>query len=155
MLTIERIGNIAREKTRTSPDEIRSVVDRVLGAWQDGHLRGPDLCQFIDAEIASLPEPLRATAQTVRVEISTCLSGEAVLAAEEHAGHRRTAREIYQELNAGFALVELHGRGVVYFGSARTEAGDPFYEQARELGREVYRLLGSTSWSGAGPGQMQ
>ena len=51
--------------------------------------------------------------------------------------------------------MEAKGRGVVYFGSARTEAGSPFYEQARELGREVYRLLKSTSWSGAGPGQMQ
>lgn len=155
MLTIERIGNIAREKTEQSPAEIRDVVDRVLQQWQSGQLRGDQICALIGDEIAALPDPLQAAARSIRDEIQLCISGAAVAAAEEHAGHRRTAREIYQELNAGFALVELRERGVVYFGSARTEAGDPFYEQAREMGREVYRLLGSTSWSGAGPGQMQ
>ncbi|MDD5042034.1 MAG: hypothetical protein PHX87_06695 [Candidatus Peribacteraceae bacterium] len=155
MLTIERIGNIAHEKTEQSPAEIRSIVDRVLGEWQSGRLHGDALCALIDREIALLPEALQSTAQAIRDDIRHCILGAAVDAAEVHAGHRRTAREIYGELNAGFALVELHGRGVVYFGSARTEAGDPFYEQARELGTEVYRLLGSTSWSGAGPGQMQ
>ncbi|MDD5750930.1 MAG: LOG family protein [Candidatus Peribacteraceae bacterium] len=155
MLTIERIGTIAQEKTRSSPAPIQQIVDHVLQQWRGGALRGEQLCALIDREIAALPQPLQTQAQRIRGEIRNSLSGAAVEAAEEHAGHRRTAREIYQELNAGFALVELRGRGVVYFGSARTEPGDSFYEQARELGRETYLLLGSTSWSGAGPGQMQ
>lgn len=155
MLTMERIGNIAQEKTRNSHPAIQRIVGRVLHEWSSGQLRGEQLCGLIDSEIAALPETLRIPAQTIRDEIRSRLSSVAVEAAEEHAGHRRTAREIYQELNAGFALVELRGRGIVYFGSARTEPGEPFYEQARELGRETFKLLGSTSWSGAGPGQMQ
>ena len=155
MLTIERIATIAREQTRESPEEIRALVERVLTQWRKGNVRSANLCQYIDSEIDALPALLQLMAVSVRNTITLFLSGEAVSAAEEHAGHRRTAKEIYQELNNGFALVERQGRGVVYFGSARTEEGNPFYECARELGRETARLLGSTSWSGAGPGEMQ
>ncbi|MDD4628140.1 MAG: LOG family protein [Candidatus Peribacteraceae bacterium] len=118
-------------------------------------MKSKELCLWIDGEIARLPEQLRPQAERIREEIQTTINATALDVAEEHESHRRTAREMYHELNDGFALVAEKGRGVVYFGSARTNPGEAFYEDARELGREIFLLLRSTSWSGAGPGQMQ
>ena len=59
------------------------------------------------------------------------------------------------EILRAYEVIRKNGRGVVYLGSARTQPGNPYFEGARELGREVYLLLRSTSWSGAGPGQME
>lgn len=53
------------------------------------------------------------------------------------------------------ALVARLGRGVVYYGSARLKQDSPHWERAVELGREVSQLLGSTTWSGGGPGMME
>lgn len=46
------------------------------------------------------------------------------------------------------------GRGVIYIGSARPQRNHPHYIQSLELSREVAKLLGCTTWTGAGPGLM-
>lgn len=53
-----------------------------------------------------------------------------------------------QELLACYALIEKHGRGVVYYGSARLKQDSPHWQRAVDLGRDVAQLLGCTTWSG-------
>jgi predicted Rossmann-fold nucleotide-binding protein len=53
------------------------------------------------------------------------------------------------------ALVQKLGRGVVYYGSARLKRDSVHWQRAVDLGREVSQLLGSTTWSGGGPGMME
>lgn len=40
-------------------------------------------------------------------------------------------------------------------GSARLKQSSAHWDRARELGRDVAKLLGVTTWSGGGPGMMQ
>lgn len=75
----------------------------------------------------------------------------------EHAGLvvRDSASAVQQELLACYALIEQHGRGVVYYGSARLKEDSPHWGKAVELGSTVASLLQCTTWSGGGPGMMQ
>jgi uncharacterized protein (TIGR00730 family) len=75
----------------------------------------------------------------------------------EHAGSvvRDSACAVQQELLACYALIEQHGRGVVYYGSARLKEDSPHWEKAVKLGNAVASLLQCTTWSGGGPGMMQ
>lgn len=52
-------------------------------------------------------------------------------------------------------LIQKLGRGVVYYGSARLKKDSAHWQRAVDLGRDVSRLLGSTTWSGGGPGMME
>lgn len=54
----------------------------------------------------------------------------------------------------GFRVLHFVGPCVTIFGSARTKAGSPEYELAREMGAGVARL-GFTVMTGAGPGIME
>jgi uncharacterized protein (TIGR00730 family) len=61
---------------------------------------------------------------------------------------------IEEELRHGFAALSHVGKAVSIFGSARTPAGHPQYEQARRMAR----TLGSAGWAiitGGGPGVME
>jgi uncharacterized protein (TIGR00730 family) len=61
---------------------------------------------------------------------------------------------IQEELRHGVAALSHVGKAVSIFGSARTPAGHPQYEQARRVGR----MLGSAGWAiitGGGPGVME
>jgi hypothetical protein len=61
---------------------------------------------------------------------------------------------IHEELQQGFAALAHVGKAVSIFGSARTPAGHPQYEQARR----VARMLGSAGWAvitGGGGGVME
>lgn len=68
---------------------------------------------------------------------------------------RDSAAAVQQELLACYALIERLGRGVVYYGSARLKAASPHWDRARQLGADVARQLGATTWSGGGPGMME
>jgi hypothetical protein len=68
---------------------------------------------------------------------------------------RDSAAAVQQELLQCYALIERLGRGVVYYGSARLKANSAHWDRAHELGRQVARLLGCTTWSGGGPGMME
>lgn len=63
---------------------------------------------------------------------------------------RDSAAAVQQELLACYALIERLGRGVVYYGSARLRRESPHWRTAVQLGEQVARLLGSTTWSGGG-----
>jgi uncharacterized protein (TIGR00730 family) len=63
-------------------------------------------------------------------------------------------RSVSQELRRGFEALAHVGKAVTFFGSARTPAGSPEYEQARELAC----LLGKGGFAiitGGGPGVME
>jgi uncharacterized protein (TIGR00730 family) len=61
---------------------------------------------------------------------------------------------IMAELVDGFETLARLPRGVTVFGSARTRSGEPAYQQAEEIGRELAKA-GYTVITGGGPGQME
>ena len=67
---------------------------------------------------------------------------------------RQSLIRMHEEGRSVLDLVRRQGRGVVYFGSSRSKPGESRYERTRELAREMFKLLGCTTWSGAGPGDM-
>ncbi|KAJ1294667.1 hypothetical protein BS78_01G163400 [Paspalum vaginatum] len=67
---------------------------------------------------------------------------------------RSSPREVREEMARCFDLVRRLGRGAVYLGSSRVPPTHPHFLQTTELAREIARLLGCTTWTGAGPGLM-
>lgn len=67
---------------------------------------------------------------------------------------RERIGRIEEELERGFALLRDVEPAVSIFGSARTSPGDPFYEAARSVAREVARA-GFNVLTGGGPGVME
>ncbi len=64
------------------------------------------------------------------------------------------ALRIFRECIYGFRRLHFVGPVVTVFGSARLDGGTPYYELAREVGRQVARL-GLTVMTGGGPGIME
>lgn len=65
-----------------------------------------------------------------------------------------TAIHIFLETIKGFRNLHFIGPCITIFGSARLEEIDPYYAQAREMGKRVSQL-GFTVLTGGGPGIMQ
>lgn len=63
-------------------------------------------------------------------------------------------QRITSEFVAGFDVLADIGPAVSIFGSARTPEDDPWYEKARELGRQLAKA-GVTVITGGGPGLME
>src|ERR1700712_3056854 len=61
---------------------------------------------------------------------------------------------IQSEFVEGFGLLAELGPAVSVFGSARTKAGDPEYQQARQLGAALAEA-GYAVMTGGGPGTME
>jgi uncharacterized protein (TIGR00730 family) len=81
------------------------------------------------------------------------LEAETTAIVSELSDEARLER-IHEELQQGFAALAHVGKAVSIFGSARTPAGHPQYEQARR----VARMLGSAGWAiitGGGGGVME
>ncbi len=97
---------------------------------------------------------MRAAAMTLFSNIQFEIADHAASAALEIDRQRSSVRTMANETIDAYEVINRQGRGIVYLGSARTKPGEKEYELARELGRDLALLLGSTSWSGAGPGQM-
>jgi uncharacterized protein (TIGR00730 family) len=69
--------------------------------------------------------------------------------------YRQHVRLIAEEFRRGFEAVDRIGRPAVsVFGSARTHEGQPFYDLAREVGRE-FAKAGWAVVTGGGPGIME
>ena len=159
-LSLERIGDIVHEITQTGSVQLQTFAEEELKEWQEDWARNPHMqqkyCAYIRAQIREiLPKRVRREARSALTQIKDRINMEAVQNAVIADVQRRSAEAMKRETLSVYEIVRKNGRGVVYFGSARTKPGEPFYETSRELGREVYRLLESTSWSGAGPGLME
>eukprot|EP00873_Tetraselmis_striata_P004479 jgi/Tetstr1/424743/TSEL_015260.t1 len=107
---------------------------------QLGNLAGGAVIQTLGAEVS--PEGYRW--------LHARLHGE--LAAEVV---RDSPAAVHKELLGCYTLIQKLGRGVVYYGSARLKKDSAHWQRAVDLGRDVSRLLGSTTWSGGGPGMME
>ncbi|MFN8585892.1 MAG: TIGR00730 family Rossman fold protein [Dehalococcoidia bacterium] len=64
------------------------------------------------------------------------------------------ALRVFREFIAGFRTLHFVGPCVTVFGSARYSAGHPYYELAREVGRQLSRA-GFSVMTGGGPGIME
>lgn len=64
------------------------------------------------------------------------------------------AARVFYELMRGFRALHFVGPCVTAFGSARFKEGHPYYQMARDLGRELARA-GFTVMTGGGPGLME
>jgi uncharacterized protein (TIGR00730 family) len=75
---------------------------------------------------------------------------------EHRSVERETARlkRITAEFERGFKRLGRIGPAVTVFGSARFKPAHPYYELAREVGREL-ALAGFTTITGGGPGAME
>jgi len=65
-----------------------------------------------------------------------------------------SAVKYFLEFLKGFETIGIEGPCVTVFGSARFEEGHPYYQMARDLGRELARQ-GYTVMTGGGPGIME
>lgn len=62
---------------------------------------------------------------------------------------------INQELSQGMYDMEAYDKAVTFYGSARFQEGDEFYDRARKLGNRISKELGHTIVTGGGPGIME
>ena len=65
-----------------------------------------------------------------------------------------TLLRVVRDFVRGFRALHFVGPCVTVFGSARINQGQPYYELARQMGREISRL-GFTVMTGGGPGIME
>jgi len=154
MLSLERIKSIVDEEVQLLDPELQQEAQQCVEDYLLNP-KDPHFCTLLRARIRQLPQMHRKPARASLKHLSDRISLEAIGNAHMEAQHRRSARLMYAEQLQAYSLIQKLGRGVVYFGSARMQPGQSHYEQARILGRDVHRLLGSTSWSGAGPGLME
>lgn len=75
--------------------------------------------------------------------------------AEMHESAKKRIGLITSEFTDGFEFLEDHPKSVTVFGSSRTEPGEPYYEQALELGKKIAGELGYSVITGGGPGIME
>lgn len=155
MPTFEGLRSIVEEELRGSTPEVHAAGGRIFSRLlHNGNSSTP--CEFVRFQITSLLEPKHQNEaleifNRIRDRISLIGLQTGVVEFRE----RKSGEKMKREILRSYEVIRNNGRGVVYLGSARTKPGDTEYEEARELGRDVYELLGSTSWSGAGPGQME
>lgn len=64
------------------------------------------------------------------------------------------ALKIFIQFIKGFRTLHFIGPSITVFGSARFKEGHPYYEKAREVGKQI-AALGLTTMTGGGPGIME
>jgi uncharacterized protein (TIGR00730 family) len=62
---------------------------------------------------------------------------------------------IAQEFTGGFEFIKNYPRSVTFFGSARANRGDPYYEKAKRLAEKIAGGLHYSVITGGGPGIME
>jgi len=149
------IFTIALEEIETIENQkIQAMGGELLEEWIDSNL--DNFCEDVfKPRIANLPEDERELALHHMAQIKERIADTMAARGRLELSHRKSAAAMHREILKVYDLIEKEGRGVVYFGSARTKPGEKYYDQLLDLGREVSALLGSTAWTGAGPGQME
>eukprot|EP00897_Mesotaenium_endlicherianum_P007989 jgi/Mesen1/7218/ME000371S06285 len=101
-------------------------------------------------------EPLAPAPENISVSQGKKTPGSiAALDSNEKGIIEDSLTMVMSETKACYDLVETLGRGLVYMGSARIPEQHVLFQQCQELSYEAALLLGSTSWSGVGPGAME
>jgi len=149
------IFDIACEKIdKIEKPNLQQFGRGMLEQWMEGAHQ--NFCNdiFIPA-VKELKKGERKEAKKIMREIKDAMADTMERNGRADLENRISANKMKNEILNAYELIEKLGRGLVFFGSARTEEGDEYYEATRELGREASLLLGSTIWTGAGPGQME
>jgi uncharacterized protein (TIGR00730 family) len=68
---------------------------------------------------------------------------------------KRRIRRINEDFSKAFKLLRNHTDTVTFFGSARFDENNEYYQAAREIAQKISRELGLTVVSGGGPGIME
>jgi uncharacterized protein (TIGR00730 family) len=63
--------------------------------------------------------------------------------------------KINAEIVDGLEFIRKHPRSVTFFGSARFEEGNPYYEKAKNLAGKIVKEIDYTVVTGGGPGIME
>lgn len=156
--TIEDLRRIVIEESGGCSEYVRQFADTCFTEYvaevDDGF--PDDICVDLNKRIRDtfMAGADRKAARDALRRIGNRVAAQAANAALSQKRDRQSLERIHKEGRSVLDLVRRQGRGIVYFGTARSEAGDTEYERTRELSREMSQLLGSTTWSGAGPGDM-
>jgi uncharacterized protein (TIGR00730 family) len=67
---------------------------------------------------------------------------------------KRRVAEITTEFRKGFSFIKSHPKSVTFFGSARFDETNPYYQKARSIGKRISEL-GFAVATGGGPGIME
>ncbi len=156
MASVDSLRGHLDEELRNASPRLKEIAETTFKKVTEGDSMPVDLCKFVWAEVRALctreqlPEAL-----IIWKKLTTRIAEGSFQTSVQEQRDRISAKKMSTEILRAYEVIRKNGRGVVYLGSARTQPGNPYFEGARELGREVYLLLRSTSWSGAGPGQME
>lgn len=158
MPQLERFEQIVREEIQRAelppPAQDRGID--ILRSWLDTPAEGRgEICTNIRQLIRTeLEKKYRKPAFGALACVNERIAAEAIEDAHTEDRNRRSASRMKREMLSGYELVRRQGKGFVFFGTARSKPGETEYERSRELARETALLFGSTTWSGAGPGDM-
>ncbi|MDD5469951.1 MAG: LOG family protein [Candidatus Peribacteraceae bacterium] len=155
--SIESLGRILAEETQDCSERVRQFAAGHFHEWiekSDGDI--PErICHDLRLRIReTFRGQDRKQAISALHRIGNRVAALAFSDLKRAQSDRQSLARMYHEGRAVLDLVRRQGRGVVYFGTSRSEPGDTEYERTRELSREMSQLLGSTTWTGAGPGSM-
>jgi len=143
-----------REIATIQEPHIRELGRTLLGKWLcDNYTHFCD--EVASPEISKLSQEDQLIAQQHLQNIKNTIADNTAHQARRALDNRQSANRMKDETLKTYELIEKRGRGVVFFGSARTKPGESYYDSTEELGYEVSSMLGSTVWTGAGPGQME
>lgn len=153
----EDLRTIIDEETQRCSGNAKQLAARLFEEWlalPTDHPIGA-FCTHIRQEMRNrLQTRERGPARQALQRINHRMIGRAWQRERKAANDRQSVERMSVEELRAFELIQKQGKGVVYFGTARSKPGDTEYERARELSREVTILFKSTAWSGAGPGDM-
>ncbi len=152
----EHLHALVKDETKLEGKELQDIATTILAGIIRGGVIPSEICLFVAQQIRRLCRKKQITdATNIFQRIRDRIAIETLQSSFQEEKNRRSAEKMRQEILEVYKVIKNNGKGVVYLGSARTKPGDPYFEAARELGREVSLLLQSTAWSGAGPGQME
>ncbi|MBU1124276.1 LOG family protein [Patescibacteria group bacterium] len=155
MRRLDDLHSIVQQATNGCSQEVQTLGNDLLDRFLRDPVNAQEFCPVILDAIAKLPsDALQEEAHKIHAKIRLLIADRAVDGVVAEDRNRSSAETMKRETLSAFDMVQRQGRGIVCFGSARNNPGDPMYEQAREFGRESSLLLNSTIWTGAGPGIM-
>ena len=158
MRLLEVVDKITKDESVSCSEETRELVVRL---FRECIIEREEIERGIFDEIrgaikTALEDEEEAKAAITLVDRIVTVNAENYVVDEKRKARiRACVGRIGMECADVLETVRRQGKGVVYFGTARSNLGEVEYERTRELSREVYLLLGSTAYSGAGPGDME
>ena len=157
MRLYEELEIIVQEETQSCSAAVQAGAMSAFREWfnREGEAEG-QFCREVRTRIRDgLEKRERGPARQALHRVSERFAMRQLLDAKKAQSNRRYVERTAQENGRVLEFVRQKRKGVVFFGTARSEPGETEYERARELSRETAGLLpDSTIWNGAGPGDM-